>query len=63
MVEFAQSKFKPSKIPFNVMFNNAGVLLGEDDNAMTTDTKTWDLTFDINVKGECFGLGLGRLSE
>jgi len=26
-----------------------------DDNAETTDEKTWDTTFNVNVKGVFFG--------
>jgi len=32
------------------MFNNAGIMHPDDDNALTTTEKVWDLTFDINVK-------------
>jgi NAD(P)-dependent dehydrogenase (short-subunit alcohol dehydrogenase family) len=39
----------------NVIFNNAGVMLGDDDNAMTTPEATWDRTFAVNVKGVWFG--------
>lgn len=39
----------------NVIFNNAGVMMNDDDNAMTTPESTWDKTFAINVKGVWFG--------
>jgi NAD(P)-dependent dehydrogenase (short-subunit alcohol dehydrogenase family) len=39
----------------NVLFNNAGVMLNDDDNAMTTPESTWDRTFAVNVKGVWFG--------
>ena len=35
----------------NIMFNNAGIMHPDDDNAMTTPEKVWDLTMNINVKG------------
>ena len=35
----------------HILFNNAGIMHPSDDNAMTTEDKVWDLTFDINVKG------------
>ena len=35
----------------NIMFNNAGVMHPDDDNAMNTPEKVWDLTMNINVKG------------
>jgi NADP-dependent 3-hydroxy acid dehydrogenase YdfG len=39
----------------NAMFNNAGIMMGDDDNAMTTPESVWDKTFDVNVKGVWFG--------
>lgn len=38
----------------NIIFNNAGIMHPDDDNAMTTDEKVWDLTFNVNVKGVWF---------
>jgi NAD(P)-dependent dehydrogenase (short-subunit alcohol dehydrogenase family) len=35
----------------NIMFNNAGILHNDDDNAMTTDEAVWDLTMNVNLKG------------
>ncbi|KAJ3214055.1 hypothetical protein HDU81_001794, partial [Chytriomyces hyalinus] len=35
----------------NVVFNNAGIMHGADDNAESTPENIWDLTFNINVKG------------
>lgn len=39
----------------NIIFNNAGIMHPNDDNAITTDEKTWDLTMNINVKGVWWG--------
>lgn len=39
----------------NIIFNNAGVMLSDDDNAMTTPEATWNKTFDVNVKGVWYG--------
>ncbi|KAJ3219662.1 hypothetical protein HDU67_010024, partial [Dinochytrium kinnereticum] len=39
----------------NIIFNNAGIMHPNDDNAMTTDEKVWDMTMNINVKGVWFG--------
>jgi len=39
----------------NIMFNNAGIMHPEDDNAITTEERIWDLTMSINVKGVWFG--------
>lgn len=51
MVQHAESKFGK----LTVLFNNAGIMLGADDNAETTDEQTWDKTFNVNVKGVFFG--------
>ncbi|RUS25959.1 hypothetical protein BC938DRAFT_471412 [Jimgerdemannia flammicorona] len=37
------------------MFNNAGIMHPDDDNAITTEERIWDLTMNINVKGVWFG--------
>ena len=39
----------------NIVFNNAGIMHSDDDNALTTPEKVWDLTMNINVKGVWFG--------
>ncbi|TNY21209.1 short-chain dehydrogenase [Rhodotorula diobovata] len=47
----------------DVMFNNAGIMHPEDDNALTTPERVWDLTMNgtspspspLNVKGCWFG--------
>jgi NAD(P)-dependent dehydrogenase (short-subunit alcohol dehydrogenase family) len=43
----------------DVLFNNAGVMLPSDDDALTTDEGTWDTTMDINVKGVFLGCKYG----
>jgi NAD(P)-dependent dehydrogenase (short-subunit alcohol dehydrogenase family) len=35
----------------HVLYNNAGVSLGDDDDAVSTPEATWELTMDVNVKG------------
>jgi len=35
----------------DILYNNAGVSLGDDDDAVSTPEATWDLTMDVNVKG------------
>ncbi|ORX52791.1 D123-domain-containing protein [Hesseltinella vesiculosa] len=37
------------------MFNNAGIMHPQDDNALNTEERIWDLTMDINVKGVWYG--------
>jgi len=38
-----------------VLYNNAGVMLGEDDDPVTTPLETYQRTMDINVKGVLLG--------
>jgi NAD(P)-dependent dehydrogenase (short-subunit alcohol dehydrogenase family) len=35
----------------DVLYNNAGVSLGDDDDVTSTPEQTWELTMDVNVKG------------
>lgn len=39
----------------DVMFNNAGIMHAQDDDAIGTPEAIWDLTQNINVKGVWFG--------
>ncbi|KAI0269187.1 hypothetical protein BC834DRAFT_865220 [Gloeopeniophorella convolvens] len=39
----------------DVMFNNAGIMHPDDDNALNTEEKIWDLTMQINLKGVWWG--------
>ncbi|KAE9970368.1 hypothetical protein BLS_004950 [Venturia inaequalis] len=39
----------------DVIFNNAGIMHANDDDAVNTPEKIWDLTMNINVKGVWFG--------
>jgi len=43
----------------HVLFNNAGVMLGDDDNAESTSETTWDRTMAINLKGVFLGCKFG----
>ncbi len=43
----------------NVLFNNAGIMHSDDDNAMTTEEAVWDLTMNINLKGVFLGCKYG----
>lgn len=38
----------------NILVNNAGIMHNDDDNAVTTEEKVWDLTMNINLKGVFF---------
>lgn len=39
----------------DVIFNNAGIMHAQDDDAVNTPEAVWDLTHDINVKGVWYG--------
>ena len=43
----------------HVLFNNAGVMLSTDDDALTTDEETWATTMDVNAKGVFLGCKYG----
>jgi NAD(P)-dependent dehydrogenase (short-subunit alcohol dehydrogenase family) len=55
MVRVAETTFGK----LNVLFNNAGIMHGDDDNAMTTEESVWDLTMAINLKGVFLGCKYG----
>jgi NAD(P)-dependent dehydrogenase (short-subunit alcohol dehydrogenase family) len=43
----------------DVMFNNAGIMHSDDDDAISTEVDVWDLTMDINAKGVFLGCKYG----
>ncbi len=43
----------------NVLFNNAGIMHSEDDDAIRTEESIWDLTMAINLKGVYLGCKFG----
>jgi NAD(P)-dependent dehydrogenase (short-subunit alcohol dehydrogenase family) len=43
----------------DVLFNNAGIMLSADDDAVSTDVDVWDLTMDVNAKGVFLGCKYG----
>jgi NAD(P)-dependent dehydrogenase (short-subunit alcohol dehydrogenase family) len=51
MVEIAESTFGR----LDVLFNNAGIMVPGDDDAVTTDEAVWDLTMAVNAKGVYLG--------
>ena len=51
MVAFAESSYGK----LDVLFNNAGVMLAEDDDAVGTDEAVWDITMNVNAKGVFLG--------
>jgi NAD(P)-dependent dehydrogenase (short-subunit alcohol dehydrogenase family) len=55
MVEAAEKAFGR----LNVMFNNAGIMLSKDDDAVSTSEEVWDTTLDVNAKGVFLGCKYG----
>ncbi|HEY5639479.1 MAG TPA: glucose 1-dehydrogenase [Dehalococcoidia bacterium] len=55
MVEAAERAFGK----LNVLFNNAGIMHADDDDALSTTEHVWDLTMDINAKGVFLGCKYG----
>lgn len=43
----------------DILFNNAGIMHSEDNNAQKTDEDVWDLTMSINAKGVFLGCKYG----
>jgi NAD(P)-dependent dehydrogenase (short-subunit alcohol dehydrogenase family) len=43
----------------DVLFNNAGIMHSNDDDAVSTDIEVWDLTMDVNAKGVFLGCKYG----
>ena len=39
----------------DILFNNAGIMHSQDDDAVTTDESVWDVTMNVNAKGVFFG--------
>lgn len=50
-VDLAESHFGR----LDIMFNNAGIMHPQDDDATSTPENVWDLTMNINVKGVWYG--------
>jgi NAD(P)-dependent dehydrogenase (short-subunit alcohol dehydrogenase family) len=43
----------------DVLWNNAGIMLADDDDAVATEESVWDLTMDVNAKGVFLGCKYG----
>jgi NAD(P)-dependent dehydrogenase (short-subunit alcohol dehydrogenase family) len=43
----------------DILFNNAGIMLSQDDDAIHTEESTWDLTMAVNLKGVYLGCKYG----
>jgi NAD(P)-dependent dehydrogenase (short-subunit alcohol dehydrogenase family) len=55
MVAAAEKQFGK----LDVLFNNAGIMHSNDDDAVSTSEEVWDLTMDINAKGVFLGCKYG----
>ncbi len=55
MVEAAEKTYGR----LDILFNNAGIMHSDDDNAVTTAEDVWDLTMNINAKGVFLGCKYG----
>lgn len=55
MIQYAEEQFGA----LHILFNNAGIMHGDDGNAMSTSEAIFDLTYAINVKGVFLGCKYG----
>jgi NAD(P)-dependent dehydrogenase (short-subunit alcohol dehydrogenase family) len=55
MVSAAEQRFGS----LNVLFNNAGIMDGSDDDAVKTDEEVWTRTMDVNARGVFLGCKYG----
>lgn len=55
MVSFTEDTFGG----LHILFNNAGIMHSNDDDAISTEEDVWDLTMNINVKSVFLGCKFG----
>jgi NAD(P)-dependent dehydrogenase (short-subunit alcohol dehydrogenase family) len=55
MVEAAEKTYGK----LNVLFNNAGIMMSADDDAIATEEDVWDKTMAVNAKGVLLGCKYG----
>lgn len=55
MVDAAEQEFGR----LNVLFNNAGIMHSDDDDAVKTDEAVWNVTMDVNARGVFLGCKYG----
>jgi NAD(P)-dependent dehydrogenase (short-subunit alcohol dehydrogenase family) len=55
MVDLAESHFGQ----LDVLFNNAGIMIGEDSDAINTSEAVWDKTLAVNLRGVFLGCKFG----
>ena len=55
MVQVAETTYGK----LNVLFNNAGIMRHDDDDAVNTEESVWDLTMAVNLQGVYLGCKYG----
>lgn len=55
MIQVAENQYGK----LNILFNNAGIMHGEDGDSQYTEEDVWDLTMKINLKGVFLGCKYG----
>lgn len=55
MIQAAEKAFGK----LNILFNNAGIMHSDDDDAVKTEEDVWELTMNINLKGIYLGCKYG----
>lgn len=55
MVQVAEDRYGK----LNILFNNAGIMRHDDDDAVNTEESVWDITMAINLKGVYLGCKYG----
>ncbi|MCB0186898.1 MAG: SDR family oxidoreductase, partial [Caldilineaceae bacterium] len=55
MVQVAEEHFGK----LNILFNNAGIMRHDDDDAVNTEEEVWDITMAVNLKGVYLGSKYG----
>lgn len=55
MIEVAEKTFGK----LNILFNNAGIMISEDDDSVKTTEAVWDQTMNVNLKGVFLGCKFG----
>lgn len=55
MIAFAEENYGG----LHILFNNAGIMHSQDDDAESTEESVWDITMNVNVKGVFLGCKYG----
>ncbi|GAM16829.1 hypothetical protein SAMD00019534_000040 [Acytostelium subglobosum LB1] len=55
MIEVAEKNYGK----LDILFNNAGIMISEDDDSINTTEEVWDKTMNVNLKGVFLGCKYG----